>query len=63
MFNIKNKKSDDVIPCDMLHHITKYECFLSNGILVGEFRSCYFFLNFTLPPKRFNTGSYSPLSP
>jgi hypothetical protein len=43
MFNIKNKKSDDVIPCDMLHHITKYECFLSNGILVGEFRSCYFF--------------------
>ena len=21
-----------MIPCDMLHHITKYECFLMNGI-------------------------------
>ena len=42
----------------MLHHITKYECFLSNGILVVEFRSCYCFKNFTLPPKRFNTGFY-----
>ena len=29
----------------MPHHITKYEYFLSNGILVVEFRSCYIFKN------------------
>jgi hypothetical protein len=39
MLNIKNEKSYEMIRCDMLHHITKYECFLSNGILVVEFRS------------------------
>jgi len=25
----------------MLHYITKYECFSSNGILVMEFTNCY----------------------
>ena len=29
----------------MLHHITKYEGFLMNGIIVMEFRSCYIFKN------------------
>jgi hypothetical protein len=48
-----------MIPGDMLHHITKYECFLLHGILVVEFRSCYIFKNFTVPPKRFNTDSYA----
>jgi hypothetical protein len=46
-----------MIQKDMLHHITKYECYPSNGIIVIEFKSCYIFKNFTLPPKRFNTGS------
>jgi hypothetical protein len=56
---LKILKSHEMIPCDMLHHISKYECFLSNGIIVVEFRSCYIFKNFTVPPKRFNTGSYA----
>ena len=38
-----------MIPCDMLHHITKYECFLSNGIIVVEFTSCYILKNSTQP--------------
>jgi hypothetical protein len=48
-----------MITCDMLHHITRYECFLSNGIIVEEFISCFILPNFTVPKKRFNTGSYA----
>ena len=44
-------KSHEMMRCDMFHHITKYECFLLHGILVVEFRSCYIFKNFTVPPK------------
>ena len=45
-----------MIPCDILHHITKYEWFLSNGVLVMEFTSCYISQHFTVSKKMFNTG-------
>jgi hypothetical protein len=48
-----------MILCDMLYHITKYECFLMNGIIVVDFTSCYIWKNFILPEKKFNTGSYA----
>jgi|688.fasta_scaffold511445_2 hypothetical protein len=48
-----------MVPCDMLHLITKYECFLMNGIIVMEFTSCYISQNFTASQNMFNMGSYA----
>jgi hypothetical protein len=33
-----------MVPCDMLHHITKYEGFLMNGVIVGCFILHEYFL-------------------
>ena len=51
-----------MIPCDMLNHISKYECFLLNGIIVVEFKSCYILSNFTVPKKNL-TWAFMPDRP
>jgi hypothetical protein len=48
-----------MIPCDMLHYITKYKCYLMIGIIVVDLTSCYISKNCTSLKKRFNTGSYA----
>ncbi len=48
-----------MIPYYKIHVITKYECFLSNGIRVIAFTKCYLSKNLTVSPETDYTGSYA----